>query len=72
MEKGGRLQAVVMGAAEYERLLARTQPGAWREKALRARELVRAESSAGAPQPLAEEMIRTGREERDERLDSLR
>lgn len=71
VEKGGRLQAVMMGAAEYERLLARTEPGAWREKALRARELVRAEG-AGAPWPVAEEMVRTGREERDEHLDGLR
>lgn len=71
VEKGGRLQAVVMGAAEYERLLAGTKAGAWREKALRARELVRAEVAGGALPP-AEEMIRTGREERDEHLDGLR
>lgn len=71
VEKGGRLQAVVMGPAEYERLLARSRPGAWREKALRARRLVRAEAAVSPVQP-AEEMIRTGREERDEHLNGLR
>lgn len=71
VEKGGRLQAVVMGAAEYERLLARTEPGAWREKALRARELVRAERT-GASWPPVEEMLRADREQRGEHLDGLR
>ena len=71
VEKAGRLQAVVIGAAEYERLTVVAQPGTWREKARRARERIHAEV-AGAALPAAEDMIRTGREERDEHLGGLR
>ena len=70
VEKGGRLQVVVIGAAEYERLTVGAQSGAWREKARRARERIRAEV-AGAALPSAEDVIRIGREERDEHVDSM-
>ena len=71
VEKAGRLQAVVIGAAEYERLTVGTRPEVWREKARRARECIRAEIAHTAL-PSAEDMIRSAREERNGQLDDLR
>ena len=71
VERGGLLQAVVLPASDYERLLAGQEPEAWRERARLARERIRAEVT-GAMLPPAEEVIRAEREERDERLGSLR
>jgi len=71
VKKGGLLQAVVLPASEYDRLLAGQEPEAWRERARLARERIRAEVT-GATLPPAEEVVQAGREERDEHLSSLR
>ncbi len=71
VERGGRLAAVVLSVAEYERLLAARETTDWRERAQRARALIKAESG-GRDVPAAEDVIRAAREERDERFGDLR
>lgn len=71
VERGGRLQAVVLAVTEYERLLAGLESEGWRERAQQARERIRAEV-VGIEVPPAEDVILAGREERDERLGSVR
>ena len=71
VERAGLLQAAVLPSAEYERLLAGLEPEAWRERARLARERIRAEVT-GVALPSPEEVIGLEREERDDRLGSLR
>jgi prevent-host-death family protein len=71
VERGGSLQVVVLSLPVYERLVSGLEPGGWRERVRQARDRLRAELG-GAALPAAEDVIRAGREERDERVGGLR
>lgn len=71
VERGGRPLAVVLSVSEYERLRAGAGVDAWRTRAERARDLLQAEL-AGRDVPSAAELVRQGREERDDELGRLR
>ena len=71
VERGGLLQAVVLPAQEYQRMLTGLEPEAWRERARVVRERIRAEVT-GADIPLPERVLDAERGERDERLADLR
>ena len=71
VERGGVPRAVMISIDEYERLLARRDGTTWRDQARAARDLVRAELGETAI-PLAEDVIRAMRAERDEQLAELR
>lgn len=70
VERGGQPQVVVLSVDEYERLSAGRRED-WKELARRAREGIRDELN-GRELPPPEEVIRQGREDRDERLLGLR
>lgn len=71
VERDGRPQVVVLPLPEYERLLAGGGTSRWRERAREARDRLQAEIR-DQKLPPAEDLIREGREERDEQLDRLR
>lgn len=71
VERGGRPQVVVLAVPEYERLISSSQAGGWRERAQEARDRIRAEIGGRDLLP-AEDVIRQGREERDEQFDRMR
>jgi prevent-host-death family protein len=68
VERGGKPQVVLLSVEEYERLRAgQAERSDWRELVRRSREQIR-EALAGRPLPPPEDVIREGREERDEQL----
>ena len=71
VERGGIPQVVVVSIADYERLVARSTPGDWREIAGAVRGRLQDELR-GKTMPLPEQVLHKSREERDERLDDLR
>lgn len=71
VERGGRPQVVILAVSDYESLLAGGGSNDWLTRAREVREHLRAELGDRALLPV-EDLIREMREERDERLDSLR
>jgi prevent-host-death family protein len=71
VERGGVPQAVVIGLPEYERLVAKSAGGRWKDKVSAARARV-SEELQGRELPAPEEIIQESRNERDEQHDCLR
>lgn len=74
VEHGGQARVVMLSVAEYERLRqgeAKPKLEDWRMKLAQTHELILQEGGEHLAPP-AEEMIRQGREERDERILDLR
>ena len=71
VERGGVPQVVVVSIADYERLVARSTSGDWREIAGAVRGRVQ-EELRGKTVPSPEQLLHESREERDERLGDLR
>ncbi len=68
VEHGGQARVVMLSVAEYERLRqGEAKPEDWRMKLAQTHELIRQEGGEHLAPP-AEEVIRQGREERDERI----
>jgi prevent-host-death family protein len=72
VERGGKPEVVVISKQEYDRLAGNKPQADWREKLDELHKTLRVEL-AGRTLPEPEEIIRQGREERDEQLlDNLR
>ena len=72
VERGGKPEVVVISKQEYDRLAGNVPQLDWRKKLDELHERLRVEL-AGRTLPEPEEIIRQGREERDEQLlDNLR
>ena len=71
VERGGIRRAVVLGLAQYERLLSGSTGAGWHDRVSDARQQVRDELQ-GRSIPSPADILQTAREERDERFDRLR
>ncbi|MDO9129006.1 MAG: type II toxin-antitoxin system prevent-host-death family antitoxin [Anaerolineales bacterium] len=73
VERDGKPEVVVISKQEYDRLATAAPKPDWRKMLAETHALIRAELGDREIQPSPEEVIRQGREERDEQLlDNLR
>jgi len=72
IERSGKPQAVLLSIADFERLVNASRPTPdWQESFAHARALIQSELKDRNP-PTPDDMVRQGREQRDEQLDYLR
>ena len=73
VERGGKPEVVVISKNDYDQLVAAAPKPDWRKMLKETHALIRAKYGDSEIQPPPEEIIRQGREERDEQLlDNLR
>jgi prevent-host-death family protein len=73
VERDGKPEVVVISKQEYDQLVENAPKQDWRKMLAETHALIRAELGGREIQPSPEEVIRQGREERDEQLlDNLR
>jgi len=73
VERGGKPEVVVISKQQYDQLVAAAPIPDWRKQLEETHALIRARYGDREIQPPPEEIIRQGREERDEQLlDNLR
>lgn len=73
VERGGKPEVVVISKQEYDQMIAAVPKPDWRKNLEETHALIRAQYGDREIQPPPEEMIRQGREDRDEQLlDNLR
>jgi prevent-host-death family protein len=73
VERGGKPEVVVISKQHYDELVSAAPQPDWREQLAETHALIRARYGDREIEPTPEEIIRQGREERDEQLlDNLR
>jgi prevent-host-death family protein len=68
VERGGKPEVVVISKQHYDELVSATPQADWRKQLAETHSLIRAKYGDREIEPPPEEIIRQGREERDEQL----